>query len=183
MQDWPALSYNQGTMSFDQYRQDPDGFRQHYQQPKKPNYTGWIIGCCVVPTVIGIGIAIWGAVWTARTLSGQNSFMSSMLPRAGVTTGTQLAWQEPLGRSHMLSPHMVCGDFDGDGAEEILLPGRRMPQPSLLRTHPPSEQRIARLMALAGMERAGPALPRQPVAPRWPVVTAPPRFRRSGLWY
>ncbi|MCB2055200.1 MAG: M48 family metalloprotease [Geminicoccaceae bacterium] len=67
--------------------------------------------------------------------------------------------------------------------EEILLPGRRMPQPSLLRTHPPSEQRIARLMALAGMERAGPALPRQPVAPRWPVVTAPPRFRRSGLWY
>ena len=123
MQDWPALSYNQGTMSFDQYRQDPDGFRQHYQQPKKPNYTGWIIGCCVVPTVIGIGIAIWGAVWTARTLSGQNSFMSSMLPRAGVTTGTQLAWQEPLGRSHMLSPHMVCGDFDGDGAEEILLPG------------------------------------------------------------
>ena len=58
MQDWPALSYNQGTMSFDQYRQDPDGFRQHYQQPKKPNYTGWIIGCCYTRWVALAGTAL-----------------------------------------------------------------------------------------------------------------------------
>ncbi len=32
--------------------------------------------------------------------------------------------------------------------QELLLPGRRIPEPSALRTHPPTEQRISRLMAL-----------------------------------
>ncbi|WP_373683543.1 hypothetical protein, partial [Shigella sonnei] len=32
--------------------------------------------------------------------------------------------------------------------EEIVLPGRRMPDPSLLRTHPPTDERIRRLKDL-----------------------------------
>ena len=38
--------------------------------------------------------------------------------------------------------------LQGGWLEQILLPGRRVPEPSLPRTHPDTEERIARLMAL-----------------------------------
>jgi heat shock protein HtpX len=71
--------------------------------------------------------------------------------------------------------------------EEILLPGRRMPEPSLLRTHPPTEERIARLLALAGGDEpppvswsagAGGGVPGMLAA-----VPAGPRWRWPGVWY
>ncbi|MEQ9139089.1 MAG: zinc metalloprotease HtpX [Thalassobaculum sp.] len=34
--------------------------------------------------------------------------------------------------------------------ESLLLPGRNVPDPSLLRTHPPTDERVRRLMALSG---------------------------------
>ena len=47
--------------------------------------------------------------------------------------------------------------------EQILIPGRRLPEPSVLRTHPPTAERIARLEALSG----APPLPRsRRAAPR-----------------
>ncbi len=68
--------------------------------------------------------------------------------------------------------------------EEILLPGRRMPEPSLLRTHPPTAERIERLLALYGA--AGPMPPAGPVAHRLPpdlATSGPPRYRWPGFWY
>lgn len=68
--------------------------------------------------------------------------------------------------------------------EDILFPGRRIPDPSLLRTHPPTAERIARLMRMAG-----PAAPPLPEPPRyalpagWRHVSAPPRWRWPGMWY
>jgi len=70
--------------------------------------------------------------------------------------------------------------------EQILMPGRRLPEPSVLRTHPPTAERIARLEALAS------ALPLPPLpergAPRrietaWPTVQVAPRARLLGFWY
>ena len=64
--------------------------------------------------------------------------------------------------------------------EEMFLPGRRIPVPSLLRTHPPTEERVQRLRALAG-----PLRPPHPEAPlRLPQVgrIAPPRFGPWGVW-
>ncbi len=64
--------------------------------------------------------------------------------------------------------------------EEMFLPGRRIPVPSLLRTHPPTEERVQRLRALAG-----PLRPTHPEAPlRLPQVgrIAPPRFGPWGVW-
>ena len=69
--------------------------------------------------------------------------------------------------------------------EQILLPGPRIPDPSLLRTHPPTEERIKRLEQLAeSIPRAHPSvitldelrhlLADQPLRPRW---------HRNGLWY
>lgn len=68
--------------------------------------------------------------------------------------------------------------------QRILLPGWRVPEPSLLRTHPPASQRIARLLQLRR------ALPSRDFLEEWPEVlsrwSAPgvrPRWRPSGLWY
>ena len=66
--------------------------------------------------------------------------------------------------------------------EEIFLPGRRIPEPSLLRTHPPTQDRIARLSALAipASERRRP--PHPTTAPTFPPPP-PPRFRRGSFFY
>ncbi len=67
--------------------------------------------------------------------------------------------------------------------EEILLPGRRIPEPSLLRTHPPTERRIARLRALAPQQaRHVSNLPGHPLAPRARTQAAP-RFRGLGTYW
>ena len=69
--------------------------------------------------------------------------------------------------------------------EQILMPGRRLPDPSVLRTHPPTGERIARLQSLSGAP-ALPPLPSRGAAPveaAWPAVHAPPRARLIGFWY
>jgi len=70
--------------------------------------------------------------------------------------------------------------------EDILIGGRRIPEPSVLRTHPDTEERVRRLLELR-LPAASPlmlpedlhahhgAVPEVPRAPRW--------RRRSGLWY
>ena len=70
----------------------------------------------------------------------------------------------------------------------ILGPYRREPQPSLLRTHPATEARIARLLELAraaGSAPASPPPPEQMIMPLlpdgWPAITRRPRRRWSGL--
>jgi heat shock protein HtpX len=71
--------------------------------------------------------------------------------------------------------------------EEILLPGRRSPEPSLLRTHPPTAARVERLRAVSDGPHAftDPAFP-DPVARSeapFARVTRPPRFRAFGYWH
>lgn len=63
-----------------------------------------------------------------------------------------------------------------------LLPGWGNPEPSWLRTHPATEDRIARLMALA--PQPSQALPFQTeyLAPRSFAPMRPPRRGLSGLW-
>jgi len=70
---------------------------------------------------------------------------------------------------------------------DLLLPGWGLPEPSWLRTHPPTEERIRRLLALA--PREGVWLPgsRAGWPPGVPVVASlparRPRYHVSGLWY
>jgi heat shock protein HtpX len=76
--------------------------------------------------------------------------------------------------------------YQGRYWEEILLPGRRMPEPSLLRTHPPTEERIERLLSLLG-DAETPAWPTGPIGQRLPPLldlgAGRPRFRATGYWY
>ncbi|MDX6750951.1 zinc metalloprotease HtpX [Geminicoccaceae bacterium 1502E] len=68
--------------------------------------------------------------------------------------------------------------------EEILLPGRRMPEPSLLRTHPPTGERVRRLLELEERPDLAPS-PALRLAPGHWVHRAgtAPRWRWPGVWY
>lgn len=79
--------------------------------------------------------------------------------------------------------------IQGGWLERLFLPGRRIPEPSLLRTHPPTEERIGRLMALqprlkdaAGPWGNGPILPDMD-ALGGERVRRLPRWHMNGLWY
>jgi heat shock protein HtpX len=69
--------------------------------------------------------------------------------------------------------------------ERIFLPGRRIPDPSLFRSHPMTAERVERLLSLYPEERRasfgsseGPVL-----ASDFEPVTRRPRWRYNGLWY
>ncbi len=77
--------------------------------------------------------------------------------------------------------------YQGRFFEQIWMPGHRVPDPSLLRTHPPTQARIARLYRLAGSAAPEP-LPPPPGTARLRSlaglpVRARPRWRMSGIWY
>lgn len=69
--------------------------------------------------------------------------------------------------------------------ENFILPGARIPDPSLLRTHPRTAERVERLLTLRrpelqqiGISEAPSSLPGH-----YPVIKGRPRFRSLGLWY
>ena len=70
---------------------------------------------------------------------------------------------------------------------EMVLPGGRVPQPSVLRSHPKTSERVRRLEALAGAgDISGEFDGDGAVHPHGPVPIIPgPRYRLpgSGLWY
>jgi heat shock protein HtpX len=75
--------------------------------------------------------------------------------------------------------------YQGRFWEDIFAPGRRIPDPSLLRTHPPTDQRVARLRSLQPCE--GDARFRD-LSDRIDgqglgAHDRPPRWRASGLWF
>lgn len=72
----------------------------------------------------------------------------------------------------------------GAAWQDVVGPGRAIPEPSLLRTHPPTEERVARLKALEGVV-SNPPIVREPVAPPRDVMVQArrPRWRWTGVWY
>jgi heat shock protein HtpX len=71
--------------------------------------------------------------------------------------------------------------------ESLLMPNRRNPNPSLLRTHPPTEERIRRLAALSGQLGPDRIVPADGghahSSGRFHAVQARPHHRLTGLWY
>ena len=76
--------------------------------------------------------------------------------------------------------------------EQVLAPGRRVPDPSVLRTHPPTDDRVKRLLALRGDSRL-PSMP-EPISSAeamtnsWPAMVPARRraqlgARALGVWY
>ena len=73
--------------------------------------------------------------------------------------------------------------------ERLLLPGSRIPDPSLLRTHPPTIERIRRLLELRGrpalrsLHRPGAWPQLDPLEDRLCRDCERPRWHRTGFWY
>jgi heat shock protein HtpX len=75
--------------------------------------------------------------------------------------------------------------YQGRFIEQIFFPGRRLPDPSLLRTHPPTQERIERLLEL---EPAAAAVPHPPsvaslASAAFPPVERRPGWHLNGVWY
>jgi heat shock protein HtpX len=68
----------------------------------------------------------------------------------------------------------------------VPVPGRRIPQPSLLRSHPPTEERVARLLALEGQSLQPPIEiadePMVSLVGLGPIAMRP-RYRFPGVWF
>ena len=76
--------------------------------------------------------------------------------------------------------------YQGRVWENILLPGQRIPEPSLPRTHPPTDERVRRLMALkepASAPRVSRPSEFVQLPADFPIVRGAPRWRRFGIWY
>ena len=75
--------------------------------------------------------------------------------------------------------------YQGRAWEEMVMPGRRIPVPSILRTHPPTEERVRRLMSLYGASESPAFRPdRVFQMPRGvAAVAGHPHWRRTGAWY
>lgn len=75
--------------------------------------------------------------------------------------------------------------IQGGWLERLFLPGNREADPALLRTHPPSDERIRRLMKLdpgSGMYPKHSAIDRR-YHPGWERPADPPRRHWPGVWY
>ena len=74
--------------------------------------------------------------------------------------------------------------YQGRLWEDIFMPGRRIPLPSVLRTHPQTSERTARLMALKKPETA-PLLFRNPWGHAAGIAPFPsqPRYHWTGFWF
>ena len=74
--------------------------------------------------------------------------------------------------------------YQGRIFETIFLPGRKVPVPSLLRTHPPTEERIRRLLELQGIPRPPVDVPQMEAIPSYFTPgRLRPRYHFTGLWY
>ncbi len=73
------------------------------------------------------------------------------------------------------------------GLEGLLLPGQRIPDPSLLRTHPPTLERIHRLLDLRGQRLPYGILSQWQDPAPWNEIDcrdcAHPRWHRTGIWF
>lgn len=71
--------------------------------------------------------------------------------------------------------------------QKVLMPGRKVPEPALLRTHPPTEARIEKLMEMEGAGQLPPVFqirePEFDPAPRYQVYRRPRWHILSGLWH
>ncbi|MCU7947981.1 MAG: M48 family metalloprotease [Candidatus Thiodiazotropha sp. (ex Cardiolucina cf. quadrata)] len=69
--------------------------------------------------------------------------------------------------------------------ERLLHPGPRIPDPSLLRSHPPTEERVERLLALTHQTPSTLGVVVSPQNMRNLLAHKPyrPRWHRNGIWY
>lgn len=123
---------------------------------------GWALALAALPTVV-----------TLLQLALSRSREYDADPDAAVLTGDP----EGLARALERLERSDCRIW-----ERMMVPHRRLPDPLLLRTHPPTEERARRLRALVaadGRRRLGDDQPAPPAG--YPPVNRPARLRAPGV--
>ena len=142
-----------------------------------------------LPLILLSGATIsWFAIFLlvfAPTLSSLAQLALSRTREFDADLGAAWLTRDPEGLASALEK---IEQIQGSWLERIFMPGRGIPEPSVLRTHPDTSERIARLMSLkARLGGAEPALPDRPapwVSTLDGPVERPPRWHMgSGLWH
>lgn len=136
-----------------------------------------LVGAVVVPWIVPLLLVL------APTIMSLLQLALSRAREFDADLGAARLTGDPIGLARALEK---LERRQGRFWEEILLPGRRIPEPSLLRTHPPTEERVARLRQLAGgTGRTDEEPPAGPMALPGSLVRVarPARLRWHGLWY
>ncbi len=111
------------------------------------------IGLIGVPLVFGTGINVpflgLALMIAAPTLGGLLQLGLSRAREYDADLDGATLTGDPEGLASALK---ILEERQGGKWEGLVLPGSRLPQPSLLRTHPKTEDRIAKLMALRGKD-------------------------------
>jgi heat shock protein HtpX len=146
------------------------------------------IGLIGVPLVFGTGINVpflgLGLMIAAPTLGGLLQLGLSRAREYDADLDGATLTGDPEGLASALA---ILEERHGGKWEGLVLPGSRMPQPSLLRTHPRTADRIAKLMALRGqsgdqivVRHSG----QKPQTSFVPQVSDPKiRWHRLGIYY
>lgn len=118
----------------------------------------------------------------APTVSMLLQFALSRTREFDADLGAAALTGDPMGLASALKK---MDHFEKSVWNLVFLPGRRNPQPSLLRTHPHTRQRLERLMALSeGKDAAVVDIDGQDMlAPHIPRVERPPTWNWFRPWY
>ncbi len=142
-----------------------------------------------LPLILLSGATIsWFAIFLlvfAPTFSGLAQLALSRTREFDADLGAAWLTRDPEGLASALRK---IEKIQGSWLERVFMPGRGIPEPSVLRTHPETEERVARLLSLkkqfADSARPAPAAMTSSLAGFSAPVERPPRWHiGSGLWH
>jgi len=135
-------------------------------------------------SLLGYGIP-WVAALVFMFAPNLSALLQLALSRAreyDADEGAARLTGDPIGLAMALKKIDVTHD---NWFKRVLLPGRRELEPALLRTHPPTQNRIDALKSMAGLDSEialiEPTTQLAAIHPKREIVR--PRWHFSGLWY
>lgn len=142
----------------------------------------------LVAMISGEQVVSWWTVALLYAAPAVSSLLQLGLSRArefDADRGAALLTGDPLGLASALRQ---LESYTGRFWEDLMfpVPGRRVPMPSLLRTHPTNEERISRLLSHEPDPQHAPiVIVEQPMVSLVGLgpIEMRPRYRWPGLWY
>lgn len=148
-------------------------------------WVGWLVLIFTLPLLAaGEGAFPWEIVLLLIFAPSLSALMQLALSRTR-EFDADIGAARLSGDPEALAAALVRLDrYQGRMWGQVLLPGYRLPEPSLLRSHPATEERVRRLAAVPPGDRLDSLRHAPHQTPNLPVrATRPPRWRGSGLWY
>ena len=144
---------------------------------------GYLMLVIYLPSFIIAGEAVpWLLILTLILAPNASALLQLALSRTREFTADAMAIKltgDPLG---LISALNKLNKFEQHWLKQMLLPGYRHPQPSLLRSHPLTEERIKRLLKMAQsnkpLDEEGGFISFKANQPR-----SKPRHRFTGIWH